>query len=638
MAYANKYKATFATKTGKTAYLYLQEDGYTGSVIEYQGISLDYQYLPTSDDPMEVVYASQINVVLDITDNLANMPNFTTLDDRKYFAKLYLDSDLQFFGFALSDSVQLSFNTGRKELSFNAVDGIGLLNNITFPVDAATNINSLQTLLYYIYTSLNTLNFPITPNIVTACSIYASGMQTRADHSYSEPFSQTYLPIRTFLSASNQYATCWEVLTNILKSFGCRFFISNGKWYIINVNDFANTNIYYTEYDHNGSVVGSGTFNSLSTIQGYTGNTSGLYFIGGGQSKIIRKGYNKITSLVNVKGAVDYLSNGNLRPLIGSLPAFWEAGNTTGSTWTIVANPNDASDIFQLYKRNTAGSYVYINSISYPKVNGGDKLTFTWTYFSQDLVKPRGVAFVYIQSGAGYYYYNTDTWQYSTTPPDYITLGSYAVPAFGDATSISQRNDVSFETTPAPVAGDVFFGFKLAEGDCSNVQVGAFFMTLTPSLNSITYNATIVDNKQYINTIDIPFGSYTNAANFPSEYGILLNNTYNALTDWFVYGKTTTYNNLLSLITQQYINIFGKNIINIDGSLSSFSTNNGLLNAAKVFKADDSDPSQINVSNNYYMLGNSTINYVSDETTGTLLQINGQDISATLNYTLTYNQ
>ena len=49
MAYQDKYKATFATKSGKTAYLYLAEDGYSGSVIEYQGVHIDLQYLPTSD-------------------------------------------------------------------------------------------------------------------------------------------------------------------------------------------------------------------------------------------------------------------------------------------------------------------------------------------------------------------------------------------------------------------------------------------------------------------------------------------------------------------------------------------------------------------------------------------------------------
>lgn len=638
MAYQNKYKTTVATKTGKTAYLYLQEDGYTGPLIEYPCINLDYEYLPSSDDPFDVVYASQINVVLDITDDMENMPNFTTMEDRKYFAKLYLDSELQFFGFTLSDTVQLSFSTGRKELSFNAVDGIGLLNNITFPVAPQTNINDLKTLLYYITTSLNTLEFPITPNIVTACSIYAEGMQDRADHSYSEPFAQTYLPVRTFLTGLNSYNTCWEVVTNILKSFGCRFFISNGKWYIVNINDFAGTNVYYTEYDHNGTVVASGTMNTLSIIEGYANNTSGLYFIDGNQSKIIRKGYNRITSTVEVKGAVDYLSNGNLRPMNGTFPWYWEAGNTTGSTWEILANPNDSSDIFKLFKRNTTGSYVYINSISYPKVNGGDILNFTWTYFSQDVTGLRGSALVYIQNGSDYYYFNGDLgWEYSNTAPDFTTLGSFVVPAFGDADSISQRNEVDFSTTPTPSAGQVFFSFKLAEGDCQNVQVGAFFMTLTPSLTAINYDAYVADSNQYVNDIVIPFGSYTNASLYPSEYGIFLDINYHALINWYSYGNATTHLSLISLITQQYINVFGKNIINIDGSLSSFATNNGLLNASKVLKADDTDPAQINVSNNYYMLGNSTINYVTDETSATLLQINGEDISATLNYTLSYN-
>ena len=151
MAYENKYKATFATQTGKTAYLYLQEDSYAGSLIEYQGVSINLQYIPNSDDPFEPVYASQLNVVLDVTDDLANIPDFTTLDDRKYFAKLYLDSDLEWCGWVLSDNVQISYSTGRKEMSFNAIDGLGMLKSIPLPIDASTNTNAINTLLYFIY-------------------------------------------------------------------------------------------------------------------------------------------------------------------------------------------------------------------------------------------------------------------------------------------------------------------------------------------------------------------------------------------------------------------------------------------------------------------------------------------------------
>ncbi|NBU06053.1 MAG: hypothetical protein EBT39_06845, partial [Sphingobacteriia bacterium] len=74
MAYANKYKITYATKTSKTAYLYIQEDGYAGALIEYPGMSIQLQYLPTSDDPFEPIFASQLNVAIDVTDDLYNIP------------------------------------------------------------------------------------------------------------------------------------------------------------------------------------------------------------------------------------------------------------------------------------------------------------------------------------------------------------------------------------------------------------------------------------------------------------------------------------------------------------------------------------------------------------------------------------
>lgn len=89
---------------------------------------------------------------------------------------------------------------------------------------------------------------------------------------------------------------------------------------------------------------------------------------------------------------------------------------------------------------------------------------------------------------------------------------------------------------------------------------------------------------------------------------------------------------------QQFLNIYGKNIINIDCSLSSFVTANGILNGSKLIKATDTDPSSINVANNSYMLGNATIDYVNDTTQCTLLQISNETIAATTAYEIAYNQ
>jgi hypothetical protein len=88
---------------------------------------------------------------------------------------------------------------------------------------------------------------------------------------------------------------------------------------------------------------------------------------------------------------------------------------------------------------------------------------------------------------------------------------------------------------------------------------------------------------------------------------------------------------------QKYINIYGKNIINIDCDLSSFSTTNGILNGSKLFKATDTDPSSINIASNSYMLGNSTTNYAEDRTNATLLQISNTNITATYGYLTSFN-
>ena len=123
MAYVNKYKITMATKSGSISILYMLEDGYAGALIEYPATTIQLQYIPRSDDIFEPIYTSQLSVAIDVTDDINNMPNLTTLNDRKYLCKLYYSSNLEWTGWALSDSVEFSFTTGRKELSFNAIDG-----------------------------------------------------------------------------------------------------------------------------------------------------------------------------------------------------------------------------------------------------------------------------------------------------------------------------------------------------------------------------------------------------------------------------------------------------------------------------------------------------------------------------------
>ena len=634
MAYQNKYQATFATKSGKIAYLYLAEDGYSGSVIQYQGIHIDLQYIPNSDDPFEPIFASQLNIVLDVTDNISNMPNLVTLNDRKYNAKLYIDSDLEWEGWVLSDSVQLGYSTGRRQLSFNAVDGLGILRDILLPIDPTVNSNQINSLLYYLNLCLNQLAFPDNPNLKIVCSYYASGMNDRATHSYSEPFSQTYLANRTFLN-NFIYTDCLSVISNIVKSFGCRIFQAGGKWWIVAINEFANINAYYTEYDYTGAVVSSGTINTLTQIQGYTGNTSNLYFIDNTQIKLLRKGYNKIQQSIGIPVADNYAPNGNFRPYSGNQVYNWDAYASSGASVTIVDDPSYTSAQYRLTK--TSGScFIQIevaaglSPAKGPFINGNNSLDVSWIFQGQDLsASPRALVYMYITDGTISYYWDGTNWIYNT-----ITF--MIVPAY-TGTSGSDINTYSFKTKPTPIAGQLFFKLSLEAGTGNFIQISNFKIAVTPFASNVDYTGYIVNNNQYVKTIDIPYGYDSPESGYAPELGIFLNSSGNYLDGWYEYGTSVYYSSLLLLLFQKYINIFGNNIINIDCSLSSWNTANGYINAAKLFNATDTDPSQINISSNSYMLGNATISYSNDEIKSTLLQISNANISATFTRLFTYN-
>jgi hypothetical protein len=635
MAYYNKYKFTFATRSNKTAFLYLQEDlGSAPTVIEYPGKNLNLQYIPNSDDPFEPIFASQLGVTIDVTDNIANIPDLTTLNDRKYYAILYLDANIEWVGWVLSDGASISYSTGRKTMSFNAIDGLGMLEKIPLPIAASTDINAINTLLYFIRLCLNSNAFPTNLNIMTVCSYYATGMEDRTTNSNREPFNQTYLPYRTFIDTGITYINCLTILSNIVKSFGCRLFQAGGKWWIVAVNQFANQNNWYTEYTSAGSVAASGSnLNTLSTIQSYTGNTSGLYFIDNSQTKLLKKGFNRIEDNYEIMMADNYISNGNFRPFTGLYADNWNINFAgIGSTVTIVNNTTDSFAQYRLQRGSTSvtnEAYIEIKSGSNPKIPPAVVLEFSWIFQGQDLGNlPRAHVYVLLTDGTANWWWDGVNWV--------NTSSYYSVPAY-TGTSGNDVNAFSFKTEVTPIAGSLYFKFAVENSTGSFAQISNMKLTIISSIKSQNYYSYKTTNLEYVKTIDIPYGAQSGNNSFPIEKGMFMLSNNNLAVGWYEFGGATTYGTLLLLLMQKYINIYGYNIINIDCDLSSFSTANGILNASKLFKATDTDPSSINIASNSYMLGNSTTSYAENRTNATLLQISNTTISATIGYETSFN-
>ena len=629
MAYNLKYRITSATKSGTISIVEMYIDEAVTSVIDYSGVNIELQYIPKSDDIFEPIYASQLSVIMDVTSDENNLPNFVTLNDRKYLVKLKINNVVQWTGWALSDNVQYMFTTGRKELKFDAIDGLGILDYFPYPF-TETNVVSKFTpikILAFLTNSLTQIGFPSGLNVYTVCSYYSQYMDDRNDHTYDEPFNQSYLRPNYFLNSDGTYQTCLEVLSKILKSFGCRIYQANNKWNIVAINEMASNSYFYTEYTYNGTLSDYGVASITNTIQPYTSNTSGLYFVDNSQLKIFKKGYNNFVQNYNLEYSLNYIVNNNLKTQVSGVPVLWQTSGTVNLITKIYEN----SDRFVL---------ISPSSIFQTPATGlqNDTITYSHTFYDQEVAKKRGrltLQVTGVGSGAPSYYLNVDKlWQDATVAP-------YGNQYLIEKVDLNEVNNFTITTPPLPISGTIFLQLEIFNSaTCSStITVGEFVMTFQSPISLIKTTSILDSNNQYTYELYLPFGypiysgDGVNRTLFNPALGTILvlnNSVYVAATGWYKFGIGATYQGLSQLITKEYINAYRRNLINLDASIFGMQTSNGTFSAGKILKATDTDPAQINVSTKFFMTGNMTINIVNSEIQLTLLDISNTAIESSV--------
>ena len=643
MAYANKYKLTASTKSDTISYVYLLEDGYTGDIIEYPVVSLDLQYIPKSDDIYEPIYASQLSVTMDVTDDVNNQPNFVSLNDRKYLVKLKINEDFIWTGWALSDNVQYLFSTGRKLLRFDAIDGLGILDYFPYPfVEGGMQykFSPIKT-LDFITNCLNQIAFPNGLNVYTVCSYYSQYMNDRADNTYDEPFNQSYLRPNYFLNSDGTYQTCLEILRKIAKSFGCRIYQANNKWNIVAINEMASTSYYFTEYTYNGTLSTSGTAAVTSRIEPYTGNTSGMYFVDNSQLKIFKKGYNNFVENYTLQYSPNYIANNNLKNQVSGVPILWNNyTNGTGGSITTIVKTYEASDRYRLVTGISGGGafgYTYV-SATVPTALQNDTIVYSHTYYNQEVAKKRGFLKLQVTgagSGAPIYYYNVDKiWQDASVAPfdNYYLI---------EEVSQNQINNFSITTPPLPISGQLTVQIEVYDSaSCSSeITIGDFSLTFKSPISTIKTTSILNNDNQYTLNVELPFGYPIYTGDGVDRYvnnqalGTILvfhDTIYVGASGWYKYGVIGTFQGLSQLIMKEYVNAYRRNLINVDSNVFGVETSNGRFSAGKILRITDTDPAQISVEDKFFMTGNMTIDIINSEIQSTLLDISNEAIESSI--------
>lgn len=622
MAYNVHYRITQASLSGSATVLdLLDESG--DSLVNYQATVLQLEYIPASDDPFEPIYASQLNVGIDVTDNAANMPDFTEINDRKYWAKYYKGGALKWQGWAISDNVQYLFSSGFKELRFNCVCGLGMLDKIEFQ-SAVTDYRA--TIWQYFQDCIRRLEYPTPPEIVDFISIFGGSMLNRLDDPIATPWVQSYMALNNFVRTrideqgiSRNEFSCLRVLRDILSSWGARIFMANGQWNIIQVNQMAEGTRYFTRYDSNGTTLEGGTVTDLKNVP------NDLIFVNNEQYKIYKKGFNNFSLFKQIRFPENMLLNADLKQLTAGAADFWTA--TVAGTGLVQVRQNQTKELnaFILALGNLAtGALAQVESQTPIPIAVGDSPKIQFRIYNTTANTNVGGALlpncilriIVSDSGSSYYLTEDNEWAL-------LTIG---VSNFYRVNDKKPNTLVNLEEIPgAPISGELTFGV-LIQGSGVNTQsaiiIGDFEITTSSNFKSVRVSAEINNTDAYRKEFDLPHGFNINTTNTASEIkpgflGAITDIDGNQMYGWYMQERfgTDNYFSLAELMFQNYINMFKQNIINIDGTLE------GTFEAVQPISFTDLDPTQISVTGNKYLIGNCIFDARRNECQGTFLQV-----------------
>lgn len=648
MPYGLRYTITQALRDGSSLIARIYEKDYTLTVKTYDAINISLDSNASDDEPLAGIISSQLNIsFLTTEEDGEDFPEILSFDIRKYFVKLYNGETLLWCGFLFNDYVQIPFTTGNVQVDLVAIDGLSFLEYTDFIFEESLSINGTNRLIDVIAETLNVINYPDPIELLTSCSYYAEGMFDRGDASGDEPFSQTYQYRRDFVGL-NYY----EVLDNIVKSFGCRLFQSDGKWQLLAINQMDLATRYFTNYVIYPTVsnAGSGTFDKNISIQPYAeGN---VHFVNNAQNKIVRKGYPKVIIKGNFSYADNYVHNGNFKgyynivtipPSVYPFPYGWDYFSSVTPSQPYVNLTIDdelSSNTLSIQKPIGVGLYSQVEMgvpvsgsfplYSYLPYMNGPSFDIKFAYrIGIGGNKAKMIVMITNPTTSITYYYNSsNNWQTAYTFIDINKVDE------GNYSDYSLKVLINTENTPsgASVKGYVKLRFLVDGGtpfpqyesiSIRSVSINQNFTTI----RSVDVTRQVGTENTTIKEIDQPYGSFLNSFNVNNNVGNLVNSSGISYQNWYRYPDTTNVFELLPmLIARQYSNLLNKNFGTLEADLGAFKTAKGLNYLDKVYSVQDLSTNALSYNDKTFMLNRGSIIPQIDEVGSfQLIEITNED-------------
>jgi hypothetical protein len=627
MAYGLRYTISQILRNESLLEVEILEKDYTDiEVKSYTATNIILQPNASQDYPNPQIISSQLNFsfILETEDDYIQFPDVLTSDDRKYWVILKEDSNVIWRGFLFNDYSQVGFTTGIQEAYLVAVDGISFIENVPYVVD--DSINKTENLLSIISKGLNNMLYPEDLNLVVACSYFAEGMQTRLDGEEYEPLSQTYQYRRDFLNMSY-----YDIILNILTSFNCRLFQSNGDWWFMSMNEMSADTNYYTKYSLMPTIdmIDYGILDTQIDIEPYAmGN---VHFINNSQTKVLKKGFFNISYRGKFESPLNFVHNSDLKINDGTNAQGWIKQQSGSGTATLIINqgtvlspnPEEQFNDWFLTRATTGSASVEMGSLGpfdpyyyLPFIGGTDNYVLKMEHKTISECK---VQIQLIISPSNIKYLNTSgAWQTGATT---IPLPASASGNFENFTLKIPKNSNVIETFFGHIKVKIIADTNGATTTVRNFNIqldvrSVKYVEVVYNPENLPASSQKVYEQPYGNTYPTAFVGIVNSYTIINK-GCFYDLDGNYLKNWatVVSGNLLGAPVLITFMTYQQMKLSNKTIATLEADLGNFKANNGYIYLDKTFSVTDITGGNLSYDGKKFMINRMSLNSYLDETT-----------------------
>ena len=614
MAYGLRYTISQILRNENTQTIEIYEQDYTAGVVKsYIPTSIILQPNSSEEYPYPTIISTQLtfSIILETEDDYDQFPDVLSKNNRKYWVVYKEGADVIWRGFLFNDYAQIGFSTGINEASLVCIDAISFLEEQVYIV--ASSINTRQQWSEVIFDALRLLGYPEDLYLVIACSFYAEGMLDRADGSSNEPFAQTYQYRRDFVGVSY-----YNILLNMLNTYNCRMYQSNGDWWITSTMEVAAPTRYYTRYDVGSAVTidSSGVLNNVIDIEPY--QDGNVYFIDNSQTKILRKGFYNIQLRNQYASPINLIHNADLKEIFGTSPNFAAYGWFTTLTGTaqayVINNPDDQFNNYYL-SAGTGDAYLeilaLIDQYFYTPYVGGVPLKLSIEHRNSVAIK---IQIALLDTGSGNKYLNgSGVWV--TSSSTYITFPAWDGKSDWASYSLTIPPFIVTPFSPAFLSG--YLNIKIL-CDTNSTELRNFILKQDAEVQYAVINSDSTGEQSTRKVFEIPYGQI-----YPAPTGLqilslgsIYNNSGILLKNWYFQYLDIDRTEITNFIAYQYIKIYQRNIATLEADLGEIQADNGYINLDKVYTVTDTLTGNLSYNNKQFVINRLSTNSYYNQVNG----------------------